>query len=32
MLRYFQSEGMVSLSRGGVEVTNEDKLQTLTGG
>ena len=31
MLRYFQSERMVSLSRGGVEITNEDKLRMLTG-
>jgi len=30
MLRYFQSEGMVSLSRGGVEIIDEDKLQALT--
>ena len=30
MLRYFQSEGMVSLSRGGVEIINEDKLRELT--
>ena len=31
MLRYFQSERMVSLSRGGVEITDEDKLQALIG-
>lgn len=30
MLRHFQNEGMVSLSRGGVEITDEDKLQALT--
>lgn len=30
MLRYFQSEGMVSLSRGGVEITDEAKLLALT--
>ena len=30
MLRYFQSEGMVSLTRGSVEITNEDKLRALT--
>lgn len=29
MLRYFQSEGMVKLSRGTVEVTNLHKLETL---
>ena len=29
MLRYFQSEGMVRLTRGCVEITNEKKLQNL---
>ena len=29
MLRYFQSEGMVKLTRGAIELTNEDKLQAL---
>ena len=29
MLRYFQSEGMVNLSRGTVEITDEKKLRTL---
>ena len=29
MLRYFQSEGMVALSRGTITVTNEKKLQNL---
>ena len=29
MLRYFQSEGMVKLSRGTITVTDEQKLQTL---
>ena len=31
MLRYFQSEGMVALTRGSVEITNEQKLRALTG-
>ena len=31
MLRYFQSEGMVNLSRGTVEITDEKKLRTLAG-
>ncbi|WP_293010232.1 MULTISPECIES: Crp/Fnr family transcriptional regulator [unclassified Oscillibacter] len=31
MLRYFQSEGMVSLSRGAVELTDRDRLQALAG-
>lgn len=31
MLRYFQSEGMVNLSRGTVEITDEKKLRTLVG-
>ncbi len=30
MLRYFQSEGMVALSRGAVEITDGKKLQKLT--
>lgn len=30
MLRYFQSEGMVALTRGSVEVTNSNALQALT--
>ena len=29
MLRYFQGEGMVSLSRGAVEITDEEKLEAL---
>lgn len=29
MLRYFQSEGMVKLSRGAVEITNREKLEAL---
>ena len=29
MLRYFQSEGMVKLTRGSVELTDEDKLEAL---
>lgn len=32
MLRYFQSEGMVKLSRGTVEVTDQEKLQALHDG
>ncbi len=31
MLRYFQSEGMVSLSRGAVELTDRARLQALAG-
>ena len=31
MLRYFQNEGMVNLSRGTVEITDEKKLRTLAG-
>ena len=31
MLRYFQNEGMVKLSRGVVEITDEDKLEELNG-
>ncbi len=30
MLRYFQSEGMVKLSRGTVTITNEEKLRKLS--
>lgn len=30
MLRYFQSEGMVKLTRGGIEITDEKKLRKLT--
>ena len=29
MLRYFQSEGMVKLTRGAVEIVDEDKLEAL---
>ena len=29
MLRYFQSEGMVKLTRGAVEITDEEKLEQL---
>ena len=29
MLRYFQSEGMVKLTRGTVEIVNEDALEKL---
>jgi CRP/FNR family transcriptional regulator len=29
MLRYFQSEGMVKLTRGTVELIDEDKLEKL---
>ena len=29
MLRYFQSEGMVKLTRGTIEITNEEKLENL---
>ena len=31
MLRYFQNEGMVNLSRGAVEITDEKKLRALAG-
>ena len=31
MLRYFQSEGMVKLSRGTVEITDDRKLEALQG-
>ena len=31
MLRYFQSEGMVLLTRGAIEITDQDKLKTLAG-
>ena len=30
MLRYFQSEGMVKLTRGTVEIVNEEKLEALS--
>ena len=30
MLRYFQEEGMVALSRGAIRITDSEKLQTLT--
>ena len=30
MLRYFQSEGLVKLTRGTVEITNEEKLRQMT--
>ena len=30
MLRYFQNEGMVKLSRGVIEITGADKLETLS--
>ena len=29
MLRYFQSEGMVKLTRGAVEIVDEDALEKL---
>ena len=32
MLRYFQSEGMVKLTRGGVEIIDENRLQELQEG
>ncbi len=31
MLRYFQNEGMVKLTRGAIELTDEDKLDKLQG-
>ena len=31
MLRYFQSEGLVALSRGTVELTDEKRLAALCG-
>ena len=31
MLRYFQSEGMVKLSRGTIEITDPDKLESVCG-
>ena len=31
MLRYFQSEGMVKLTRGEIEITDEKKLKELRG-
>ena len=30
MLRYFQSEGMVKLTRGGIEIVNPGKLRELS--
>ena len=30
MLRYFQNEGMVTLSRGVIEITNADKLEEVS--
>ena len=30
MLRYFQSEGMVRLSRGAVEITDPEKLRRIS--
>ena len=30
MLRYFQGEGMVKLTRGSIELTDEGKLETLS--
>lgn len=32
MLRYFQSEGMVKLARGTVELTDQEKLRLLADG
>ena len=29
MLRYFQNEGMVQLTRGAIEITDRDKLEAL---
>ena len=31
MLRYFQNEGMVKLSRSSIEITNAKKLEELNG-
>ena len=31
MLRYFQNEGMVKLTRGSIEITDEEKLEQLQG-
>ena len=31
MLRYFQAEGLVNLSRGAIELTNHNKLQKIVG-
>ena len=31
MLRYFQNEGMVKLTRGTIEITDEEKLEDLSG-
>ena len=30
MLRYFQNEGMVKLSRGAIEITDPDKLENIS--
>ena len=30
MLRYFQNEGMVKLTRGTIEITDEEKLEKLS--
>ena len=30
MLRYFQSEGMVKLTRGSIEIINEEKLENIS--
>ena len=32
MLKYFQAEGVVTLSRGGVAITDEEKLARLAEG
>ena len=32
MLRYFRGEGMVALTRGAVEITDEEKLRKLSDG
>ena len=32
MLRYFQNEGMVRLERGGIQILDKEKLQTLCDG
>ena len=31
MLRYFQNEGMVRLTRGSIEITNFERLEALAG-
>jgi hypothetical protein len=30
MLKYFQNEGMVSLSRGAIDILDRDKLEQMT--